>query len=559
MARKEDCTDTKKIEIALTLSGGGYRAAIFHIGVLSYLYHLKLDDGSRLLDHITVMSTVSGGTITGMLYLLSSLKEGSVPQHLANLYQKITENNLATLLLENVAKRKNDSKLSVIKELGNVYDDVFFNGLRLETLDEVVQKHHIHHYAAYATDISNALPFRFQIASDAFRGVDSGNEAKCISKKEALNLRLADILAASSCFPIAFEPINYPRDFYDYLEDDEAAQSNIQTMLMDGGIIDNQGVDYLIEANRQMVDGGDENLKGIDLAIISDAASSSDELLEDKVSPTSSLGSIFEKAKKIFYWLFYPINWLMSGLKFINVLQLQYTCLALSLILIGYSVYMLDDIVTMTVAAIVGIWLGAYSFLILALKKLCPKGLKKSTQYSIPKNLIWKISFHQYYRIISKRYDSFSKVVSTVMMGHIRRKNIEMLSTNGRWTNRFVIPCISTLATNSSWKEDDISKILMTEANALMAISDVASNFHSTLWFSDEDIDSDIPKKILACGQFTVCFSLYKWIIEHKGPQANMPKVLNQVKRETVRTILANDWNAFKKDPYMMFEIDKIS
>lgn len=559
MARKEDCTDTKKIEIALTLSGGGYRAAIFHIGVLSYLYHLKLDDGSRLLDHITVMSTVSGGTITGMLYLLSSLKEGSVPQHLANLYKKITENNLATLLLENVAKRKNDSKLSVIKELGNVYDSVFFKGLRLETLDEVVQKHHIHHYAAYATDISNALPFRFQITNDIFRGVDSGNEAKCISKKDAQNLRLADILAASSCFPIAFEPINYPRDFYDYLEDDEAAQSNIQTMLMDGGIIDNQGVDYLIEANRQMVDGGDENLKGIDLAIISDAASSSDELLEDKVSPTSSLGSIFEKAKKIFYWLFYPINWLMSGLKFINVLQLQYTCLALSLILIGYSVYMLDDIVTMTVAAIVGIWLGAYSFLILALKKLCPKGLKKSTQYSIPKNLIWKINFHQYYRIISKRYDSFSKVVSTVMMGHIRRKNIEMLSTNGRWTNRFVIPCISTLATNSSWKEDEISKILMSEANNLMAISDVASNFHSTLWFSDEDIDSDIPKQILACGQFTICFSLYRWIIEHKGPQANMPKVLNQIKRDTVRKKLSDDWNAFKKDPYMMFEIEKIS
>lgn len=559
MARKEDCTDTKKIEIALTLSGGGYRAAIFHIGVLSYLYHLKLDDGSRLLDHITVMSTVSGGTITGMLYLLFSLKEGSVPQHLANLYKKITENNLATLLLENVAKRKNDSKLSVIKELGNVYDSVFFKGLRLETLDEVVQKHHIHHYAAYATDISNALPFRFQITNDIFRGVDSGNEAKCISKKDAQNLRLADILAASSCFPIAFEPINYPRDFYDYLEDDEAAQSNIQTMLMDGGIIDNQGVDYLIEANRQMVDGGDENLKGIDLAIISDAASSSDELLEDKVSSTSSLGSIFEKAKKIFYWLFYPINWLMSGLKFINVLQLQYTCLALSLILIGYSVYMLDDIVTMTVAAIVGIWLGAYSFLILALKKLCPKGLKKSTQYSIPKNLIWKINFHQYYRIISKRYDSFSKVVSTVMMGHIRRKNIEMLSTNGRWTNRFVIPCISTLATNSSWKEDEISKILMSEANNLMAISDVASNFHSTLWFSDEDIDSDIPKQILACGQFTICFSLYRWIIEHKGPQANMPKVLNQIKRDTVRKKLSDDWNAFKKDPYMMFEIEKIS
>lgn len=50
-----------------------------------------------------------------------------------------------------------------------------------------------------------------------------------------------------------------------------------------------------------------------------------------------------------------------------------------------------------------------------------------------------------------------------------------------------------------------------------------------------------------------------RWIIEHKGPQANMPKVLNQIKRETVRKKLADDWNAFKKDPFMMFEIEKIS
>ena len=38
----------------------------------------------------------------------------------------------------------------------------------------------------------------------------------------------------------------------------------------------------------------------------------------------------------------------------------------------------------------------------------------------------WKIDFNQYFRIVSKRYKSFSKVVSTVMMGHIRKKNIEI-------------------------------------------------------------------------------------------------------------------------------------
>lgn len=64
----------------------------------------------------------------------------------------------------------------------------------------------------------------------------------------------------------------------------------------------------------------------------------------------------------------------MSCLKFINVLQFQYACLALSVILIGYSVYMLDDKVTMIVTAILGICFGAYSFLIWLLKRCVQKG-----------------------------------------------------------------------------------------------------------------------------------------------------------------------------------------
>lgn len=104
-----------------------------------------------------------------------------------------------------------------------------------------------------------------------------GNEVKCVKLENAKKYRLSDILAASSCFPIAFEPINFPRDFKDYSEDDEFAQSNMQTMLMDGGIIDNQGIDYLMEADRQMFVVNDEKIKGIDLAIISDAASSASE------------------------------------------------------------------------------------------------------------------------------------------------------------------------------------------------------------------------------------------------------------------------------------------
>ena len=102
MTQKDKSPDYTNIEIALTLSGGGYRASIFHIGVLSYLYHLRLSDGTRLLDHITVMSTVSGGTITGMLYLLSLMGENEVPQYFGDMYKKIIDNNLANELLSNI-------------------------------------------------------------------------------------------------------------------------------------------------------------------------------------------------------------------------------------------------------------------------------------------------------------------------------------------------------------------------------------------------------------------------------------------------------------------------
>jgi len=52
------------MNIALTLSGGGYRAAAFHTGVLSYLDHAKDTDGKSLLEYVSVLSTVSGGGLS---------------------------------------------------------------------------------------------------------------------------------------------------------------------------------------------------------------------------------------------------------------------------------------------------------------------------------------------------------------------------------------------------------------------------------------------------------------------------------------------------------------
>ena len=51
--------------IALSLSGGGFRATAFHSGVISYLSTQKWFSVS-LLERTRILSTVSAGTFTGV-------------------------------------------------------------------------------------------------------------------------------------------------------------------------------------------------------------------------------------------------------------------------------------------------------------------------------------------------------------------------------------------------------------------------------------------------------------------------------------------------------------
>ena len=59
-------TEGKKIGLAL--SGGGYRAAAYHIGTLRALHKLNV------LDKVDVISSVSGGSITAAYYVLNKDK-----------------------------------------------------------------------------------------------------------------------------------------------------------------------------------------------------------------------------------------------------------------------------------------------------------------------------------------------------------------------------------------------------------------------------------------------------------------------------------------------------
>src|SRR5215207_1850551 len=55
-------------ELALSFSGGGYRAAAFHLGALRTFHRMGL------LRDVVALSTVSGGSILGAAWVLSVMR-----------------------------------------------------------------------------------------------------------------------------------------------------------------------------------------------------------------------------------------------------------------------------------------------------------------------------------------------------------------------------------------------------------------------------------------------------------------------------------------------------
>ena len=96
--------DMDGLNIGLSFSGGGYRAAVFHLGALSFLNSINVGDGKTLLEHVSVLSTVSGGTITGLKYMLSLAKKQDINDMVDELYAFLYNENLFEDFFANLEK-----------------------------------------------------------------------------------------------------------------------------------------------------------------------------------------------------------------------------------------------------------------------------------------------------------------------------------------------------------------------------------------------------------------------------------------------------------------------
>jgi len=185
---------TNETLVVLAFSGGGTRAAAFSYGVLEFLRRTKITGSngtrSRLLDHVSVITGVSGGSFTALAYGLygEKLFDDYEQRFLKRDVQgEITLRTLSPAYWPSLwAEAWGRSELAA-----DLYDEILFNGATFGDL----QRANGPFVIASATDISTGARLGFTQAT--FDVLCSDLNA----------VRLARAAAASSAVPVVLTPV----------------------------------------------------------------------------------------------------------------------------------------------------------------------------------------------------------------------------------------------------------------------------------------------------------------------------------------------------------------
>lgn len=253
----------KKIGIAL--SGGGYRAAIYHLGTLKVLNSLGI------LKNVDKLSTISGGSITGASFCLhkgdfdtfekkmfEALTTKSVIRYvllswkffrfalfvlffLASaiilLFTKYAPLSILILISLFYLIIKYQFKIFPVSEIIEAaYDKFFYSGAVLADLCDKPE------LAIGSTNLQTLRHFTF-----SKRKMEDSSYAyqKPPVYFEGKDFPVSRAVIASSCVPFAFTPITIDIRFYK----NPNQFGTVDPKLVDGGVYDNQGAHKLTQKN----------------------------------------------------------------------------------------------------------------------------------------------------------------------------------------------------------------------------------------------------------------------------------------------------------------------
>lgn len=548
MSKNEQQNQPLLNTIGLCFSGGGYRAAAFSMGVLSYLNRLKYHN-APLLDRIKAISTVSGGTITGAYYAYTNYQKIPFDTFYSTLYSFLKEDSLLSeamnILHDADLWKKRNKKKSLINAFAVAYDRLLKTGT-FENLD-ISKSNSLEDVCLNATEFTFGLTFRFQNG-----GVFGNNPLKSKYLNQLLSkIKIADAIASSSCFPFGFEPMIFPDDYFDDHSDPdfrnlkEKEYFNSGIGIMDGGIVDNQGIGSMINIDKR-------KKEGIGTFLICDVGSyKMDPWLQEESSDTDkkkkkrsrSINQLFSKVLsflkfKWYHWVVPILGILISGINSMElILGQQWPFLYLlggGFIGLGLLLLMIGIISNVVRAG-----------LILSTKRFYNKNVPDELIDDIASLKILSISTVK--RMIIERLTSAKVMVSEVFLNQIRRLNYRLLFEKQEYQKK----SISLRVYQLIGKEETLGekfrpnpKIKM-PSEILNKSAQIASETPTTLWWSGEDERVNRLENLIACGQFTACYNILDYLIK------NEDKFIDD-ESKNLKEQLEKDWSTFNKEPLFL-------
>lgn len=269
-------------KLGLALSGGGFRASLFHLGVFARLAELDM------LKHIDVISSVSGGSIIAMHYYLKlqalletkenyTIQQSDYIQLVKEMEQEFLD-GIQTNIRMQAFEKYNPSKETITQQIGKLYQKELFDKAVEDLVPKKMKELYIFpkidgkqvdnfnpHFNNFeienkvpilvinSTCLNNGHNWRFtasgmgesQYMYDTTIDKNKVHKYTRYSefKNEFKNFTIADAVASSSCVPGLFDPIE--------LNGAYAKGENIK--LVDGGVYDNQGLASLLDEECNLI------------------------------------------------------------------------------------------------------------------------------------------------------------------------------------------------------------------------------------------------------------------------------------------------------------------
>ncbi len=570
-------TPVKTFErIALCLSGGGYRASAFHFGAIDMLDEIKL------LDSVKMLSTASGGTITGVAYALSKIEGKPFGEFFSSLKIFLEDVNVVEETLKRsceILDKDKDAEISLIRLAAGIYEEKLFGqekkdfGIFLDAIDKPFKE-----LIFNSTELNLGNSFRFRASRRSKAVIGNQNFSLSVSKPVAAKIRLGDIVAASSCFPGVFDPFIFPDDFHfdDPAQVRAALKSgfkhegkDVSLPLMDGGIFDNQGVDSILMANEK--EKGAAPADPIDLFIISDSNPLNEDLFpapmptrkipylsadyteNPLLQVTTGLANKFRRLANFTIIISFMVllvaaiclgymgtfiygNW---NAIFQNTLNAIFTYLVPASIVLAVAV--------LSVAAIVALfWVKKWIF-------KAETFIDEHNEFSFGNTpfSLWvfvkKLTLTGLVRLGEARVRSSLALLTDVFLKRVRNLGTKVIMGNPDFSRLVAFNYITDLDSDTNrpqlWSDDAELKpsLEMSETAAM------AGKYPTNLWFdSKEDLE-----RVIMTGQMTVCLSILKylwtrWHIDSENnpnlPRPNSPDSQFNALYTTVR----GKWMEFK-------------